>query len=90
MPTIGEGALSLENTLFHVFILKYQILKDPSQNLSIYHHKVRFFTNANHNVGGADFHPKKSKKKQKTKQIIPVGRHDAVITSSFPRLRTGI
>lgn len=87
MPTIGEGALSPENTLFHVFILRYQILKDPSQNLSIYHHKV-CFTNANHNVGGTDFHPKKSK--QKTKQIIPVGRHDAVITSSFPRLRTGI
>lgn len=38
-----KGALSFENTLFLFFVFRYQILKDPSQNLPICHHKVCFY-----------------------------------------------
>ena len=39
----GKGALSFENTFFLFFVFRYQILKDPSQNLPICHPKACFY-----------------------------------------------
>lgn len=63
----GKGALSFENTFFLFFVFRYQILKDPSQNLPIRHPKVCFYECKLQRSPGW-FPPKKRNKKQANKK----------------------